>query len=42
MFASITAKLSTIVRTVVRTVGALTRTAPWLTPIAILGFFFLV
>jgi hypothetical protein len=42
MFASITAKLSSIVRTVVRAVGALTRRSPWLTPIAILGFFFLV
>ena len=42
MFASITAKLSSIVRTAVRSVGALTRTSPWLTPIAILALFFLV
>ena len=42
MFASITAKLSSLVRTAVRAVGALTRTSPWLTPIVILGFFFFV
>ena len=42
MFASITSKLSSIVRTAVRTMGALTRTSPWLTPIVILGLFFFV
>ena len=42
MFASITAKLSSIVRTAVRAVGALTRRVPWFAPIAILGLFFLV
>ena len=39
MFESIVSKISNIVRTTVRAVGAATRKSPWLAPVAILALF---
>ena len=39
MFESIVSKITNIVRTTVRAVGAATRKSPWIAPIAILALF---
>ena len=41
MFASIVSKVTTLVRTAVRAIGAATR-SPWVAPAAIIAMFFLV
>lgn len=42
MFASIVSKVSSLVRNTIRTVGKVVRRSPWVAPVAILGFFFLL
>lgn len=42
MFDSIVAKITNTVRYVVKAVGAATRNSPWLAPVAILAFFFVL
>lgn len=42
MFESIVAKITNTIRNVVRAVGHATRKTPWLAPVAILAFFFVL
>lgn len=42
MFESIVAKITNTVRNAVKAVGAATRKSPWLAPVAILAFFFVL
>ena len=42
MFESIVAKITNTVRYAVKAVGAATRKSPWLAPVAILAFFFVL
>lgn len=42
MFDAIVSKLTNIVRTTVRAIGAATSRTPWLAPAAILAFFLLL
>ena len=42
MFESIVSKITKVIRTTVRAIGAATRKSPWVAPVAILAFFFLL
>lgn len=42
MFETIVAKITNTVRNLVKSVGAATRKTPWVAPVAVLAFFFLI
>ena len=39
---SIVSRISNIIRSAVRSLGAMTRKSPWLAPVALLALFFIV